>query len=141
MVAPPGVPRRPGGILPDVLQPESRVRLPTEDCKPGKISSESGHSAAHVSAIASGHERRSNDRGEVMSHFEEARLILAGSLRSGRLWLLQFFLNPILAGVFCAGVLLPAGKKLRRCLFFFLALGLVGGPAGVPPGGRQYLCG
>src|SRR5260370_36076219 len=45
-----------------------------------------------------------------MSHFEERRLVLAGSLRSGRLWLVQFFVNPILAGLFAAWLLIPEAK-------------------------------
>src|SRR5260370_14068900 len=45
-----------------------------------------------------------------MSDFEEPRLVLAGSLRSGRLWLLQFFVNPILAGLFAAWLLIPEAK-------------------------------
>src|SRR5260370_14890288 len=45
-----------------------------------------------------------------MSHFEEPRLVLAGSLRSGRLWLVQFFVNPILAGLFAAWLLIPEAK-------------------------------
>jgi hypothetical protein len=45
-----------------------------------------------------------------MSHLEEPRLVLADSLRSGRLWLLQFFVNPILAGLFAAWLLIPEAK-------------------------------
>src|SRR5258708_18821809 len=45
-----------------------------------------------------------------MSEFEETRLVLGGSLRSGRLWLVQFFVNPILAGLFAAWLLIPEAK-------------------------------
>ncbi len=45
-----------------------------------------------------------------MSHFEEPRQILAGSFRNGRLWLIQFFLNPILFGLFAAWLLIPEAK-------------------------------
>src|SRR5260370_14800080 len=45
-----------------------------------------------------------------MQHFEEPRLVVAGSLRIGRLWLLQFFVNPILAGLFAAWLLIPEAK-------------------------------
>lgn len=45
-----------------------------------------------------------------MSRFEEPRLVLAGSFRSGRLWLLQFLVNPILAGLFAAWLLIPEAK-------------------------------
>jgi hypothetical protein len=57
-----------------------------------------------------------------MSHFEEPRLVLAGSLRSGRIWLLQFFLNPILAGLFAVWLLIPEAKIWQLALNVFLAL-------------------
>ncbi len=57
-----------------------------------------------------------------MSRFEEPRLILAGSLRSGRLWLLQFFLNPILAGLFAVWLLIPEAKTWQLALNFLLAV-------------------
>jgi hypothetical protein len=60
-----------------------------------------------------------------MSHFEEPRLILADSLRSGRLWLLQFFLNPILWGLFAAWLLIPEAKIWQIALNAFLAVVIV----------------
>ncbi len=60
-----------------------------------------------------------------MSRFEEPRLILAGSLRSGRLWLLQFFVNPILAGLFAAWLLVPEAKIWQLALNVLLAVVIV----------------
>jgi len=60
-----------------------------------------------------------------MSHFEEPRLILAGSLQSGRLWLLQFFLNPILWGLFAAWLLIPEAKIWQLALNVLLAVIIV----------------
>ncbi len=57
-----------------------------------------------------------------MSRFEEPRLILAGSLRCGRLWLVQFFLNPILAGLFAAWLLIPEAKSWQIALNLLLAM-------------------
>jgi hypothetical protein len=45
-----------------------------------------------------------------MSRFEEPRFVLSASFRSGRLWLLQLLLNPILAGLFAAWLLIPEAK-------------------------------
>src|SRR5260370_14156799 len=86
------------------------MRLSAENCEPGQIQREPRDCPAHVSAVASRDERCRNDRGEVMSHFEEPRQILAGSFRNGRLWLIQFFLNPILFGLFAAWLLIPEAK-------------------------------
>ena len=63
-----------------------------------------------------------------MSHFEEPRLILARSFRSGRLWLLQFFLNPILAGLFAAWLLIPEAK-LWQLAFSVLLAAVIGAVA------------
>jgi hypothetical protein len=57
-----------------------------------------------------------------MSHLVEARLILSGSLRSGRLWLIQFFVNPILAGLFAAWLLIPEAKIWQLALNAVLAV-------------------
>jgi hypothetical protein len=57
-----------------------------------------------------------------MSHFEEPCLILAGSFRSGRLWLLQFFLNPLLFGLFAAWLLIPEAKIWQLVLNVLLAV-------------------
>ncbi len=57
-----------------------------------------------------------------MSRFEEPHLVFAGSLRSGRLWLLQFFLNPILAGLFAAWLLIPEAKIWQLALNVLLAV-------------------
>jgi uncharacterized membrane protein len=51
-----------------------------------------------------------------MSHFAEPRQILAGSFRSGRLWLIQFFLNPILFALFGAWLLIPEAKLWQLAL-------------------------
>jgi hypothetical protein len=60
-----------------------------------------------------------------MSRFEEPRIVLAGSLRSGRLWLLQFLLNPILAGLFAAWLLIPEAKLWQLAFNVFLAIVIV----------------
>jgi hypothetical protein len=57
-----------------------------------------------------------------MSRFEEPRFVLAGSFRSGRLWLLQFFVNPILAGLFAAWLLIPEARTWQLALNVLLAL-------------------
>src|SRR5712672_270843 len=57
-----------------------------------------------------------------MSHFEEPRQILAGSFRSGRVCLLQLFVNPILAGLFAAWLLIPEAKIWQLALNVLLAL-------------------
>jgi hypothetical protein len=57
-----------------------------------------------------------------MSHFAEPRLIFASSLRSGNLWLLQFFLNPILLGLFAAWLLIPEAKIWQLALNVLLAV-------------------
>ena len=57
-----------------------------------------------------------------MSRFEEPRLVLAGSFRSGRLWLLQFLVNPILAGLFAAWLLMPEAKLWQLCFNVLLAV-------------------
>ncbi len=59
-----------------------------------------------------------------MSHFEEPRLVLAGSVRSGRLWLVQFFVNPILAGLFAAWLLIPEARFWQLGLNVLLALAI-----------------
>ena len=57
-----------------------------------------------------------------MSPFEELRLILAGSFRAGRVWLVQFFVNPILAGLLAAWLLIPEAKIWQLALNVLLAL-------------------
>jgi hypothetical protein len=60
-----------------------------------------------------------------MSRFEEPRVVLAGSFRSGRLWLLQLLLNPILAGLFAAWLLIPEAKLWQLASNVVLALVIV----------------
>jgi len=60
-----------------------------------------------------------------MSRFEEPRLVLAGSFRSGRLWLLQFLVNPILAGLFAAWLLIPEAKLWQLAFNVLLAVVIV----------------
>lgn len=57
-----------------------------------------------------------------MSNFDEPRQILEGSFRSGRVWLLQFFVNPILAGLFAAWLLIPEAKLWQLALNVLLVL-------------------
>ncbi len=57
-----------------------------------------------------------------MPHFEEPRLVLSGSLRSGRLWLLQFLVNPILAGLFAAWLLILEAKLWQLAFNVLLAV-------------------
>ena len=60
-----------------------------------------------------------------MSHFEEPRQILAGSFRSGRLWLIQFLFNPILFGLFAAWLLIPEAKIWQLALNVLLVVLIV----------------
>lgn len=60
-----------------------------------------------------------------MSSFEELRLVLAGSFRSGRLWLLQFLVNPILAGLFAAWLLIPEARLWQIGFSVLLAVLIV----------------
>jgi len=60
-----------------------------------------------------------------MSRFEEPRLVLAGSFRSGRLWLLQFLVNPILAGLFAAWLLIPEARIWQLAFNVLLAVVIV----------------
>jgi hypothetical protein len=60
-----------------------------------------------------------------MSRFEEPRLVLAGSFRSGRLWLLQFLVNPVLAGLFAAWLLIPEARIWQLASNALLALVIV----------------
>jgi hypothetical protein len=60
-----------------------------------------------------------------MSRFEEPRLVLAGGFRSGRLWLLQFFINPILAGLFAAWLLIPEANLWQLASNVLLAVVMV----------------
>jgi len=73
-----------------------------------------------------------------MSHFEEPRLILAGSFRSGRLWLLQFFVNPILAGLFAAWLIIPEAKIWQLVLNVVLAVVIAGGALVLHAGTLNY---
>ena len=57
-----------------------------------------------------------------MSRFAEPRLVLAGSFRSGRLWLLQFLVNPILAGLFAAWLLIPEARIWQLAFNVLLAV-------------------
>ncbi len=57
-----------------------------------------------------------------MSRFAEPRLVLAGSFRSGRLWLLQFLVNPILAGLFAAWLLIPEAELWQLAFNVLLAV-------------------
>jgi hypothetical protein len=57
-----------------------------------------------------------------MSHFEESRLILDGCFRSGRLWLVQFFLNLVLLGLSAAWLLIPEAKIWQLALNVLLAV-------------------
>ena len=60
-----------------------------------------------------------------MLHLEEPRLILSGSFRSGRLWLLQILVNPILAGLFAAWLLIPEAKLWQLGFNVVLAVVIV----------------
>src|SRR5260370_1944879 len=55
-----------------------------------------------------------------MSDVEEPRLVVGGSLRSGRLWVVQFFVNPIVAGLFAAWLLIPEPKTWQLGLSVLL---------------------
>jgi hypothetical protein len=61
-----------------------------------------------------------------MSRLEEPRVILAGSFRSGRLWLLQFLLNPILAALFAGWLLIPEANLWQLAFNVLLAVVIVG---------------
>jgi hypothetical protein len=73
-----------------------------------------------------------------MSHFVEPLLILSGSLRSGRLWLIQFFANPILAGLFAAWLLIPEAKNWQLVFNVLLALVIAAGALVLHAGTLNY---
>ena len=60
-----------------------------------------------------------------MSRFDEPRLILTGSLRSGPILLLQFFLNPILFALFALWLLIAEATVLQLALNVLLAVVIV----------------
>jgi len=62
-----------------------------------------------------------------MSRFEEPRLILTGSLRSGSVLLLQFFLNPILFALFALWLLIAEATVWQLALNVVLAIVIVAG--------------
>ena len=62
-----------------------------------------------------------------MSRFEEPRLILTGSLRSGPVLLLQFFLNPILFALFALWLLIAEATVWQLALNVVLAVVIVAG--------------
>ncbi|HXY23624.1 MAG TPA: hypothetical protein VEI73_03185 [Candidatus Acidoferrum sp.] len=62
-----------------------------------------------------------------MSRFEESRLILTGSFRSGPVLLLQFFLNPILFALFALWLLIAEATALQLALNVVLAIVIVAG--------------
>src|SRR5258708_12574893 len=73
-----------------------------------------------------------------MSEFEETRLVLGGSLRSGRLWLVQFFVNPILAGLFAAWLLIPEAKIWQLGLSVLLVAVFAAAALVLRPGTLNY---
>ena len=60
-----------------------------------------------------------------MSRFEIARSAFAECFRNGRLWLVQFFANPILFALFTAWLLIPVASNLHVVLNFFLVVMLL----------------
>jgi hypothetical protein len=60
-----------------------------------------------------------------MSRIELARGSFADCFRSGRLWLIQFFVNPILLALFAAWLLLPVASSIHLIFNFLLALVLL----------------
>jgi len=60
-----------------------------------------------------------------MSRFDIARAAFADCLRSGRLWLVQFFANPLLFGLATAWLLIPVANNLHLILNFVLAFVLI----------------
>jgi hypothetical protein len=62
-----------------------------------------------------------------MSRFEEPRLILTGSLRSGPVLLLQFFLNPILFALFALWLLIAEATVWQLALNVVLVVVIVTG--------------
>jgi len=73
-----------------------------------------------------------------MSNFEEPRQILAGSFRSGRLWLIQLFLNPILFGLFVAWLLIPEAKIWQLGLNVLLVVLIAAGALLLHAGTLNY---
>lgn len=60
-----------------------------------------------------------------MSHFEIARAAFADCYRSRHLWLIQFFANPILFGLFAAWLLVPVASNLHLVWNVLFALFLL----------------
>ncbi len=60
-----------------------------------------------------------------MSRLEIARDAFADCFRSGRLWLLQFFANPMLLALFIAWLLIPVSSALHLVFNFLFALVLL----------------
>jgi hypothetical protein len=61
-----------------------------------------------------------------MSRLEIAPGAFADCFRSGRLWLIQFFANPILLALFVAWLLIPVASNLHLVFNFVFALVLLG---------------
>src|SRR4029077_6773635 len=73
-----------------------------------------------------------------MSYFDEPRQILAGSFRSGRVWLLQLLVNPILAGLFAVWLLIPEAKLWQLASNALLALLIASGALVLHAGTLNY---
>lgn len=57
-----------------------------------------------------------------MPRFDTVRDAFADCFRNGRLWLVQFFANPILFGLFAAWLLIPVASSLHLIVNFIVAL-------------------
>lgn len=60
-----------------------------------------------------------------MFHLEIARAAFAECFRNRRLWLIQFFANPILFALFAAWLLIPVASNLQLAWNFLFALFLI----------------
>jgi hypothetical protein len=60
-----------------------------------------------------------------MPRFDIARDAFAGCFRNGRLWLIQFFANPLLFALFVAWLFLPPSNGFYLVLNFILGLALL----------------
>ncbi|MGC1266732.1 MAG: hypothetical protein WA853_10640, partial [Candidatus Acidiferrum sp.] len=60
-----------------------------------------------------------------MFHFEIVRASFAGCFRNRRLWLIQFFANPILFALFSAWLLIPVASNLHLVWNLLFAIFLI----------------
>ena len=75
-----------------------------------------------------------------MARFEETRNAFAGSFQNRRLWLIQFFANPVLFALFAAWLLIPVARTWQIILNAVLAAGIVVAALVLHAGTLNYFC-